>query len=178
MTRQENAVWLSQNPTRKLNYFGLIILSICLAGKPGARREACKLNSQNETQTYWERKVWRVQNERKYPTGINEANFMYTYIYLYIEPIYLVRIKPFLREGKTSLQLFFNIYYIMHLTRLSRSTSWLLIYLQRNRHSMDGKSMFCITMSLHSLYEVTNNFPAKHDFLTKIVFTILGKEQE
>ena len=32
--------------------------------------------------------------------------------------------------------------------------------------------------SLHSLYEVTNNFPAKHNFLTKIVFTILGKEQE
>ena len=88
---RKRCLTLSQNPTRKLNYFGLIILSICLAGKPGARREACKLNSQNETQTYWERKVWRVQNERKYPKGMNEANFIYTYIYLYIEPIYLVR---------------------------------------------------------------------------------------
>ena len=147
MTRQENAVWLSQNPTRKLNYFGLIILSICLARKPGARREACKLNSQNETQTYWERKVWRVQNERKYPKGFMRLLSGIINIYILHRTIFLVRMKPFLRERKTSVQLFFNIYSIIYLTRLSRSTSWFLIYLQYNRHSMDGKSMFCIKVS-------------------------------
>ena len=36
-----------------------------------------------------------------------------------------------------------------------------------NRHSMDGESMFCIKKSLQPLHEVTNNFPAKHNFSNK-----------
>ena len=76
---------------------------------------------------------------------------------------------------KETFQLFFNIYFIIYLTRLSRSTSWFLIYLQYNRHSMDGESMFCIKKSLHSLHEVTNNFPAKHNFSNKNCLYDIGE---
>ena len=147
MARLENAVWHSLK-SRRENWIilGSLFFQFVLQEKPEGKKGG---GASSRVKTRRRRIVQKISGEfgrilsflqMHIPGAFTEKVETATALEVYT--FYLAE-----HHKRHLLTFLVNIYSIIYLTRLSRSTSWFLIYLQYNRHSMDGESMFCIKIS-------------------------------